>query len=89
MSAIATSMRTTASAISQTATSPAAWRTGITSGESPGTYEVIRARAPPGSVEAWMPTTKAAMSTSVVGMTTVPRSSCRLTSDAATAKIAA
>ena len=41
ISAIATSMRTTASATSHSATSPAACRTGITSGESPGTYEVI------------------------------------------------
>ena len=47
------------------------------------------ARVPPGSAAAWMPTTNATTSTSVVGMTTVPRSSCRLTSEAATAKIAA
>jgi hypothetical protein len=36
-----------------------------------------------------MPTMKAMTRTSVVGMTTAARSSCRLTSDAATAKIAA
>ena len=49
----------------------------------------MTARGPSGSAEAWIPTTNATTSTSVVGMMTAARSSCRLTSDAATAKMAA
>ena len=60
-------------------------RTGMTSGERPGMNDVTVARVPAGFPTAWMAMTKPTTSTRVSGMITVPRSSCRLTRDAAAA----
>jgi hypothetical protein len=88
-SAIATSMSATETAISQPAASPAAIRTGITSGDMPGTNEVTVATVEPGSWAALIDTMNPTTSSRVVGVRTLPRSSCRLTREAAAAKIEA
>ena len=67
------------------AASPAAMRTGMTSGERPGMNEVTTASVPLGLPAAWKEMKNPTTSSTVVGVITLARSSCRLTRDAAAA----